>query len=367
MAGRHRFSGRGARATVRLAAAMTVLTGGMTVLAISQSSGDMAAVKVAASVSGASTPGPTWTAPRMADATPSSPADESASAAGAPTTATASPSPTAASAQTPSASSAPPASTARSAAPTKAAEPDPAAAPVSSAAGAATKATAATHQQNATSFAGTPTVGILFFTDKSAADHYCTASVVDSPGGDLVVTAGHCVYSAADGYKSDIAFVPGYHDGQSPYGQWTPAQIFVAADWRESADPDVDVGFLRVAKSGSGASIESVTGADRIAFGTGFGQRVAVPAYPVGDNSPVICANPTSEFSPTQTEFDCGGYPDGTSGAPFLTGADSNGAHGTVIGVIGGYEEGGDTPSVSYSAYFGSAIQTLYQTAVAAD
>jgi V8-like Glu-specific endopeptidase len=354
MAVGHRFSGQGARATVRLAAITTVLTGGMTVLAISQSSGDMAAVKVAASVSDALTPGPTWTAPRMADATPSSPADASASAAGASVTATASP-----------ASSAPPASTAGSAAPTRTAEPAPSAAPITSAAGAPPKAPAATHQQNATSFTGTPTVGILFFTDKSAADHYCTASVVDSPAGDLVITAGHCVYSAADGYKSDIAFVPGYHDGQSPYGQWTPAQIIVAADWRESADPNVDVGFLRMAESGSGASIESVTGAGRIAFGTGFGQQVAVPAYPVGDSSPVICANPTSEFSPTQTEFDCGGYPDGTSGAPLLTGADSSGAHGTVIGVIGGYEEGGDTPSVSYSAYFGSAVQALYRTAVA--
>ena len=210
-------------------------------------------------------------------------------------------------------------------------------------------------------------MGILFFTDKSAADHFCTASVVNSPGGDLVITAGHCVYSTADGgYKSDIAFVPGYHDGQSPYGQWTPAKILVADGWKSSADPSVDVGFLVMNKSGSGASIQSVTGAASVAFDGGFGQVVTVPAYPAGVDTPVICANPTSEFSSTQTEFDCGGYPDGTSGAPLLVGADSSGAHGSVVGVIGGYEEGGDTPAVSYSAYFGQGVQTLYQTAMAA-
>jgi hypothetical protein len=35
-----------------------------------------------------------------------------------------------------------------------------------------------------------------------------------------------------------------------------------------------------------------------------------------------------------------------------------------VIGVIGGYEQGGDTPSVSYSARFGQAVRNLYNTAV---
>jgi hypothetical protein len=35
-----------------------------------------------------------------------------------------------------------------------------------------------------------------------------------------------------------------------------------------------------------------------------------------------------------------------------------------VIGVIGGYEQGGNTPSVSYSARFGQAVRNLYNTAV---
>jgi hypothetical protein len=37
---------------------------------------------------------------------------------------------------------------------------------------------------------------------------------------------------------------------------------------------------------------------------------------------------------------------------------------GVVIGVIGGYEQGGDTPSVSYSPRFGRAVAALYRAAV---
>ena len=38
---------------------------------------------------------------------------------------------------------------------------------------------------------------------------------------------------------------------------------------------------------------------------------------------------------------------------------------GTIVGVIGGYQQGGDTPSVSYSVKFGTAVRTLYDQAVA--
>ena len=48
-----------------------------------------------------------------------------------------------------------------------------------------------------------------------------------------------------------------------------------------------------------------------------------------------------------------------------MAGFDPRTRTGTIVGVIGGYQEGGDTPSVSYSAYFGSGVYQLYQQAVA--
>jgi hypothetical protein len=61
----------------------------------------------------------------------------------------------------------------------------------------------------------------------------------------------------------------------------------------------------------------------------------------------------------------CGGYTDGTSGSPWVTGFHRRTRTGTIVGVIGGYQQGGDSPAVSYSSYFGPAVQRLYQQAIA--
>jgi hypothetical protein len=66
-----------------------------------------------------------------------------------------------------------------------------------------------------------------------------------------------------------------------------------------------------------------------------------------------------------QIEFDCAGYTDGTSGGPFLANVNPATGQGTVVGVIGGYDQGGFTPDVSYSAQFGGNVDSLYATAVA--
>ena len=47
-------------------------------------------------------------------------------------------------------------------------------------------------------------------------------------------------------------------------------------------------------------------------------------------------------------------YTDGTSGSPLLAGINQSTGLGTVIGVISGYQQGGDTPSVQTHAASGS-------------
>src|SRR5262245_50917342 len=65
-----------------------------------------------------------------------------------------------------------------------------------------------------------PTVGALFTVTPSGqlGTHFCTASVVDSPGGDLIVTAAHCMNGRT---TREVAFVPGYSRGLEPFGVWT--------------------------------------------------------------------------------------------------------------------------------------------------
>jgi V8-like Glu-specific endopeptidase len=213
---------------------------------------------------------------------------------------------------------------------------------------------------NSTSFGGVAAVGALFTeTNGRLGQHFCTASVVNSKAGDLAVTAAHCVY----GRGGTMVFVPGYANGKTPYGVWPVAKIYTDDAWDAAEDPDHDVAFLKLADADDGAPIENVTGAETLGTGVAAGQDVQVIGYPDGAAEPVWCAGPAKGFSATQLEFDCGGYTTGTSGGPFLTEVNRTTGQGTVIGVIGGYQQGGDIPQVSYAAVFGTAVSQLYATA----
>jgi V8-like Glu-specific endopeptidase len=212
-------------------------------------------------------------------------------------------------------------------------------------------------------FTGTPPVGALFTTSAGKLDqHFCTAAVVDSPSGDLVITAAHCVSGTTD----TLDFVPGYNQGSAPYGVWTVTKVYVDQAWSSSSSQDDDFAFLRVSRPGSSVPVEDVTGAERLATGTpATRQLVQVIGYPNAMNQPVTCQNLIKQPIADQLEFDCDGYTNGTSGGPFLSGVDPATGQGLVIGVIGGYQQGGDTPQVSYSAVLGANAAALYEQAVA--
>ena len=206
-------------------------------------------------------------------------------------------------------------------------------------------------------------VGALFERDASGG-HFCTASVVASPGEDLLITAAHCVNGGdGSGYKQDIVFIPGYRDGAAPYGIWTPERLLVAPQWADSANPDFDVAFI-VLQPHDGENIQQVLGANQLGYDTGYQYLVRVTGYPSSAGAPITCVNWTSQQSATQLEFGCGGYTGGTSGSPWVTRFNPRTRTGTIVGVIGGYQQGGDTPSISYSAYFGSGVQQLYEQAI---
>jgi V8-like Glu-specific endopeptidase len=220
-----------------------------------------------------------------------------------------------------------------------------------------------TPSHNGQAFSGTPAVGALFSTTGGKlGHHFCTASVVNSPNGDLAITAAHCVSALSAGI---VVFVPGYDKGATPYGVWTVNAVYVDKAWSTSANPDDDIAFLRVSQPGSIVPIEDVTGAEQLATGTPARQLVQVIGYPDGSDQAITCQNWTKEPMEDQLEFDCGAYTDGTSGGPFLAAVNPATGQGTLIGVIGGYEQGGYTPAVSYSAMFGPNVAALYRTAVA--
>lgn len=210
----------------------------------------------------------------------------------------------------------------------------------------------------ATTVTSVPAVGAVFYPSLAGLGaalhlpHVCSASVVHSRGHDLVVTAAHCVY----GTGLTIEFAPGFHDGVAPYGVWSVQRIYVMPGWAAGFPPVDDVAFLQMAPR-NGRQIEDVAGA-RPLGSPARSQPVTVVGYPMGsDGRPITCTNSLYETAGFPS-FDCSGYVDGTSGGPWIQ-------DGHVVGVIGGYEQGGCSGSTTYSAPFGASVGALFRRAEA--
>src|SRR5215472_16796522 len=72
---------------------------------------------------------------------------------------------------------------------------------------------------------GRAAVGALFTSSNGIlGSHFCTASVVSSPAGNLLITAAHCLQGKHPG---DVVFAPGYHNGRFPHGVWAVTTAYV--------------------------------------------------------------------------------------------------------------------------------------------
>jgi hypothetical protein len=212
-------------------------------------------------------------------------------------------------------------------------------------------------------FAGTPTVGALFLPSAYPAIHTCTASVVRSKSRNIIVTAAHCMEKGKD---AGYTFVPGYHDGQAPYGTWTTTAAFASPKWlrQTSTATRRDVAFLRVANhtsSGTVKRLQQVVGGNRLGTAPKSGRMVRVPGYVVGSlDEPITCRAPVYRHARFPA-FDCGGYQGGVSGSPWLVG---HRKVRTAVGIIGGLHQGGCSPSTSYSSPLGHWSKALLKRAV---
>jgi V8-like Glu-specific endopeptidase len=201
------------------------------------------------------------------------------------------------------------------------------------------------------------TVGPLFPSGLHAR-HTCTAAVVDSPDGDLLVTAAHCLAGTGAG----LVFAPGYDDGVAPYGTWVVQRAYVAPGWIEQADPSEDYAFLLVAPSKanrSPAAVQAVVGANALGHAPLAGTQLVVAGYVAGrDDEPVICSV-SAYLTGTYPSFDCAGYAGGTSGGPWLADYDAASGTGTISGVIGGLHQGGCEAATSYTSAFDSTTDAV--------
>ncbi|MGV9563765.1 trypsin-like serine peptidase [Streptomyces sp. NPDC003480] len=225
-------------------------------------------------------------------------------------------------------------------------------------------------------FDGMPQAGTFFWTDATGTGRTCSGSVVRSPGHALVISAGHCLkgYSGTSPQRN-LAFVPQYHDGLKPFGVFPVENngVYVSQqyyDLGEHAGAEYDFAFAVTEPNQDGRLVQDAVGGLRLLTGTGYYHApVRMIGYPANTQKPLECWSRTTKWVSddpadpgTFPRIACDGFVGGTSGGPMLVPWLGEWA---VIGVIGGYHTGGNTPQVSYSAYFGAATRTLYQAAIA--
>lgn len=220
-------------------------------------------------------------------------------------------------------------------------------------------------------FEGIPVVGTFFFNDGTNTGRFCGGTVVNSPGKNLVMSAGHC-FDDQDARKN-LTFVPKYNDGKKPFGSFTvkPGRIYVDKRYLAKgpdAAADLDFNFLQLEPRG-GVNIQDAVGGADLLIDAGYEHNpVRLIGYPNAQNGPLDCTDKTVRYNSSDPKIpgsflriECKAYSGGASGGPFLV---KKGAGWGIVGVIGGWHTGGDVDDISYSSYLDADAQKLYDDAV---
>ncbi|HVW43807.1 MAG TPA: peptidase [Amycolatopsis sp.] len=192
----------------------------------------------------------------------------------------------------------------------------------------------------------------------------CSGDAVTSGNRSVVITAGHCVKYQGS-WHTDWVFVPGYDNGNAPYGEWPANQTLTTPQWQATEDLDYDVGAA-VVNPVNGKRLTDVVGGQGIAFNQPRNQTMYAFGYPAEgkyDGSTLdYCAGKT--FKDFVSSNDNGMRCDmtgGSSGGPWFL----NFSEATGTGVQNSVNSFGYTflPGYMFGPYFGTDVQTLYNTA----
>jgi len=213
------------------------------------------------------------------------------------------------------------------------------------------------------------TIGKVFFTDSRTNTNYvCSGTAVQSSNGSVVDTAGHCVAEEGSGnnYYTNWIFCPQYLDGSCPKGKWTARRLFAHSRWLNNADFAYDLGEA-VMNTLNGRTLVATVGGVQYGANLSRSQTWHALGYPA---AAPFNGNRMYECVSTKVADDSGSpQPIGISCN--MTGGCSGG--GWLIQVNGtwyvnGHNDYGysNRPGVLFSPYYGSAAQSLFNTAQAA-
>ena len=168
-------------------------------------------------------------------------------------------------------------------------------------------------------------VGKLFFTGATGGNFVCSASVVQRR---VVATAGHCVYdTAVNRFHGNFLFVPGYDNGESPYGGFGWSLAATTASWiagNGSVPNAADFGTLVIANKvvgGTSRRIGELTGWLGWKTNALVGNAISAMGYPCNLDSCQILQRTSAQVnrtaSPNSAEIGSD-HRGGASGGPWV-------------------------------------------------
>ena len=216
------------------------------------------------------------------------------------------------------------------------------------------------------------TTGRVFFT-LGGIDYSCSGSAVDSADASTVLTAAHCVEGTVEGraaFAKRWVFVPGYDQGQAPYGIFVATRLVALAGYA-AGDLAQDVAMVNVGPGPDGRALGATVGGQPVEFlppagrTAGEVQAFGYPAEAPYDGRRLVrCAG---RLHPDRDTADSGlpcALTRGASGGPWLSHLDPVTGRGTIVSVTSfGYDT---EPGVLYGPPLGPAAAALYD-AVARD
>lgn len=202
-------------------------------------------------------------------------------------------------------------------------------------------------------------VGKLFYTEPDGSAGACSASVIVSDTANTVWTAAHCVHlgdgSGDAGWFSNFQFIPGYKDGQEPWGVWVADREYAPTEWLEEGDSEEsDMAAVVLSPSDTYGNIQDNIGALGYQFGsvTDYDEAFTV-GYPgegynrtdMDGEQMMYCFGNTEDASSLnplddRLKMDCD-MGKGASGGPMFIGALSSNPQ--IVGANSHYESDATT------------------------
>ncbi|MEV4747010.1 peptidase [Streptosporangium sp. NPDC049248] len=207
------------------------------------------------------------------------------------------------------------------------------------------------------------TTGRVFFTYQGR-NASCSANAVTSENRSTVITAGHCVRMGG-AFHSNWVFVPGYENGDRPYGTWVATTLYTTPQWNNTEDINYDVASAVVAPL-NGRSLTDVVGGQGVSFNQSRRAQMHSFGYPAAspyDGSRLVyCAG--RAFDDFLMSRDIGlncNMTGGSSGGPWFLRFNESTGLGTLNSVNSFKYD--FASGWMFGPYFGTDAQAVYEAA----